>query len=216
MNELRESINKIKRTNNEHIWLAGDFNLPDIDWDIFNNKAGGVVPGLSKQSIDITNDFGLEQVVREPTRINNILDLFFTSNPTLVERSSVVPGISDHDGFPIVIICCKPRIIKQIPLKMYHKADLQALKIDIIKWSDEFRLRDTSVRTVNEMFQEFQNVLESAMNSHVPTKIISKRNQTPWISIRIKRLHTRKQRALNSYKQHLSLSPSLAIARERV
>ena len=32
MNELRESINKIKRTNNEHIWLAGDFNLPDIDW----------------------------------------------------------------------------------------------------------------------------------------------------------------------------------------
>ena len=34
MNELRESINKIKRTNNEHIWLAGDFNLPDIDWDL--------------------------------------------------------------------------------------------------------------------------------------------------------------------------------------
>ena len=30
-NELRESINKIKRTNNEQIWLACDFNLPDID-----------------------------------------------------------------------------------------------------------------------------------------------------------------------------------------
>ena len=144
--------------------------------------------------IDITNDFGLEQVVREPTRINNILYLFFTSNPTLVERSYVVPGISDHDGIPIVIISCKPRIIKQIPRKiyMYHKADLQSLKIDLIKWSDEFKLRDTSVRTVNKMFQEFQNVLESPMNSHIPTKIISKRNQTPWISRRIKRLHKRK------------------------
>ena len=172
MNELRESINKMKRKNNEHIWLAGDFNLPDIDWDLLNTKPGGVAPGLSKQLIGITNDFGLEQVVREPTRINNILDLFFTSNPTLVERSYVVPGISDHDGIPIVIISCKPRIIKQIPRKiyMYHKTDVQALKIDLMKWSDEFKLRDTSVNTVNEMFQEFQTVLESAMNSHIPTK----------------------------------------------
>ena len=79
-----------------------------------------------------------------------------------------MPGISDHDGIPIVIISCKPRIIKQIPRKiyMYHKTDLQALKIDLMKWSDEFKLRDTSVNTVNEMFQEFQTVLESAMNSH--------------------------------------------------
>ena len=125
--------------------VAGDFNLPDIDWDILNTKSGGVVPVLSKQLIDITNDFGLEQVVREPTRINNILYLCFTSNPTLVERSSVVPGICDHDGIPIVIISCKPRIIKQIPRKiyMYHTTDLQALKIDLIKWSDEFKLRDT-------------------------------------------------------------------------
>ena len=126
MNELRESINKIKRTNNEQIWLAGDFNLHDIDWDPLNTKAGAVAPGLSKQLIEIANDFGREQVVREPTRINKILDLFFTSNPTLVERSSVVPGISDHDGIPIVITSCKHRIIKQIPCKiyLYQKADL--------------------------------------------------------------------------------------------
>ena len=74
MNELRESINKIKRTNNEQIWLAGDFNLPDIDWDLINAKPGGVAPGLSKQLIEIANYFGLEQVVRELTRIHNILD----------------------------------------------------------------------------------------------------------------------------------------------
>ena len=140
MNELRESINKIKRTN--------------IDWDLLNTKPGGVSPGLSKQLIDITNDFGLEQVEREPTRINNILDLFFTSNPTLVERSSVVPGISDHDGIPIVIISCKPRIIKQIPRKiyMYHKADLQALKTDLVKWSDEIKLKLRTVHCETGLF----------------------------------------------------------------
>ena len=98
------------------LWLAGEFNLPDIDWDLLNTKPSGVAPGLSKQVIEITNDFGLEQVVREPTRINNILDLFFTSNPTRVERLYVVPGISDHDGIPI--ISCKPRISKQVPRKI--------------------------------------------------------------------------------------------------
>ena len=57
------------------------------------------------------------------------------------------------------------------------------------------------MNTVNEMNTEFQTVLESIMNSHIPTKIISKRNQTPWINRRIKRLHKRKQRAFNTHKQ---------------
>ena len=83
MNELRESIKKIKQTNNEHIWLAGDFNLPDIDWDLLNTKPSRVAAGLSKQVIEITTDFGLKQVVREPTRINNILDLFVYVKPNM-------------------------------------------------------------------------------------------------------------------------------------
>ena len=114
-----------------------------------------------------------------------------------------MPGISDHDGIPIVITSCKHRIIKQIPRKiyLYNKADLQALKIDLIKWSDEFKLRNTSGNTVNEMFQEFQTLLQSAINCNIPTKIISKRNQTPWINRRIKRMHKLKQRAFNSHKQ---------------
>ena len=89
MHELRESIKKIKHSNKKHIWLGGDFNLPDIDWDILGPKPGGNAPGLSKILLVISNDFGLEQIVREPTRINNTLDLFFTTNPTLVERSTI-------------------------------------------------------------------------------------------------------------------------------
>ena len=53
------------------------------------------------------------------------------------------------------------------------------------------------------------------MNSHIPTKIISKRNQTPWISRRIKRLHKRKQRAFNSYKQHRDLASYETFSKQR-
>ena len=47
------------------------------------------------------------------------------------------------------------------------------------------------------------------------TKIISKRNQTPWISRRIKRLHKRKQRAFNSYKQHRDLASYETFSKQR-
>ena len=32
-----------------------------------------------------------------PTRGQNILDLFFTTNSTLVDNVSIIPGLSDHD-----------------------------------------------------------------------------------------------------------------------
>ena len=92
MHELRESINKIKHSNKEHIWL-GDFNIPNIDWDNYSDqKPGGTAPRLSNILLEMYNDFRLEQIVREPTRINNTLDLFLTTNPTLVERSIILPG----------------------------------------------------------------------------------------------------------------------------
>ena len=144
MNELRESLSRIKLTKNSQIWLAGDFNFPDVNWDTLSVKPGGAYVGLSRQMIEIANDFGLEQVVREPTIGKNTLDLFFTTNPTLVERSTVTPGLSDHDGVPLIIISAKPRVIKQRPRKvyLYHKADTNALLSNLRRWSDEFSSRD--------------------------------------------------------------------------
>ena len=204
MNELRESLSRIKLTKNSQIWLAGDFNFPDVNWDTLSVKPGGTYAGLSRQMIEIANDFGLEQVVREPTRGKNTLDLFFTTNPTLVERSTVTPGLSDHDGVPLIIISAKPRVIKQRPRKvyLYHKADTNALLSDLRRWSDEFSSRDLTDTSVNDMYEEFQNSLETAMDSHIPSKIVSKRNQTPWINKRVKRLHKRKQRAYNQYSKN--------------
>ena len=65
-----------------------------------------VIPGspkvnISKELINIAADFGLEQVVDKPSRGNRILDLFFTTTPTLVIKSTVAPGISDHDGIQL-------------------------------------------------------------------------------------------------------------------
>ena len=41
--------------------------------------------------IDIANDFNLTQMVAEPTRQGNILDLLFTSHPDLVDKVYIQP-----------------------------------------------------------------------------------------------------------------------------
>ena len=82
---------------------------------------------------------------------------------------------------------------------MYHKSNTKALTENLLKWSNNF---DMSTKTINEMHTEFQTALNSAINTHIPVKIIAKHHQTLWINIRIKRLHKRKQRTFNTHKIH--------------
>ncbi|WAR10782.1 hypothetical protein MAR_035858 [Mya arenaria] len=45
-----------------------------------------------KKSLELLNGIHLE-----PTRQGNLLDLTFTTNPTLIKTTTNVPGISDYD-----------------------------------------------------------------------------------------------------------------------
>ena len=203
LDALRQSLTKIRQTTNGPVWLAGDFNFPAINWENQTVKPEGPYAILSRQMLNIAQDFGLEQIVREPTRKKNILDLFLTSNPTLVEKSCVVPGISDHDGIPVIVMNTRPKYIKTKPRKVYKygEADIDGLKKELQNWSTEF-IKDTSNQTsVNSMFDQFQKAIESAMEKFIPSKMVTKRNKCPWLTKRVKRLHKRKQRAYNSHKR---------------
>lgn len=54
-------------------------------------------PTYYRQFIETLNDNNLQQIVKAPTRNKYILDLFLTNNDTYINRSSVIPGLSDHD-----------------------------------------------------------------------------------------------------------------------
>ena len=53
-------------------------------------------------------------MVSEPTRGENILDYFLTSNPTRVDDIEIHPGIADHD-LVLINANVKPYEGKQIP-----------------------------------------------------------------------------------------------------
>ena len=79
------------------IWVAGDFNLPDIDW-ITNTFSGNrYLNEINQTLLQIEEDLGLSQTVKFPTRDKSTLELFFTNRPSLLNRCEPIPGISDHD-----------------------------------------------------------------------------------------------------------------------
>ena len=51
-----------------------------------------------------------------------------------------MPGISDHDGIPLVTINLKPKVCNQKPGKvyLYHKGDMDGMKKELEKNSKDF------------------------------------------------------------------------------
>ena len=79
------------------IIIGGDFNQPNVNWTINDIIPGHWASSSTAQALlNIIAEFGLEQLVREPTREKSILDLMLTNNPSVFSSVSVEPGISDH------------------------------------------------------------------------------------------------------------------------
>jgi len=130
-------------------------------------------PSFYRQITEVLNDSNLAHTVSLPTRDSNILDLFFTTNPTLVQRVSILPGISDHDIVQIQvntsakILFQKPRSIS--PYKMANwdgmKQALEAYHQDMLE-SGKY----SSLNAV-QLWDDNHSTLTSLTNKFIPSKL---------------------------------------------
>ncbi len=69
-------------------------------------------------------------MIREPTRGNNILELFLTTDPSQILNIHSIPGISDHDTIPMINTTLKLPRTKAKPHKIYkyQKADWETIE----------------------------------------------------------------------------------------
>ena len=88
--------------------------------------------------LDVTIEHGLSQVHDQPTRDNNLLDLVFTNNPSIVKTSTSIPGISDQ-AMVVTDTDIIPQHIKQKPCKIYifSKANWDKIFDDMYQLSSE-------------------------------------------------------------------------------
>jgi hypothetical protein len=205
--ELRKSLDALpKNANSQHTHLAGDFNAPDIDWDRCSVGPSNKTK-IYQEIIDLTQDQHLEQIQKEPTRENNILDLFFTNKPSLMKTSSVIPGISDHE---MVVVDCdiSPKLNKKKPRKIfkYKNADWDKIKESANKFNETFLEQPSfNNRSIDENWALFKNFIFKSMDKFIPSKMTTSRYNLPWLTTPLKRQIKKKQKLYN--KARSSKSP---------
>jgi hypothetical protein len=177
--------------------LGGDFNCSDIDWSNLHVKSQA--QDVQKAVIDITTNIGMTQVHNEPMRENNLLDLIFTMNPSLIKSSTNIPGISDH-AIIITDMETKPHYQKTTHRKtyIYSKANWNKVKEDPQSLEKELWMGYTNKETSDNIWQTFKKKkLFSSLDENIPSKTIKSNNNLPWINHN----QAKKTKKWNNYKQ---------------
>ena len=88
-------INRLNKllTRSRITFLLGDFNLPLVNWKNMTYPSDGIHDCL----LSFCQQHSLDQLVSEPTRYDNILDLLFVSDPHVVTNYIITPPLSTGD-----------------------------------------------------------------------------------------------------------------------
>ena len=135
--KFSEIIKKVQEillaeSSSKDIILLGDFNFPIIRWP--SSRITGGTRDEQEQAnllLDVIEDNFLDQIVSEPTRKNNILDLVFTNSMSIrgteVIKNSV--EFSDHNTVISTFLTARKEEKGEEPIN-YHESDLPLHKIE--------------------------------------------------------------------------------------
>ena len=201
LDQLNVSLEKIKNPENSIIIVGGDINLPGWDWKNNCLKQGTSYPNLHYKFSSILDDYNLVQLIEEPTRGDNILDLVCTNAPSRVNRTHTLPGIADHDGVYIEIDInpLKPKQ-KQRKVPLYKKADWAKLSSVVDNIYKQLREKCTSA-TTNELWLHFRDGLTDGITKLIPHKLARPNDSFPWISNDIRRLMRKRDKLFTKKKK---------------
>ncbi|XP_076039464.1 uncharacterized protein LOC143024537 [Oratosquilla oratoria] len=168
------------------IIINGDFNLPIIKWDTMTIYGGTAVDRLhSTTLVNLANEFLLKQLINEPTRGENILDLVFTNNEELVNTIDIEDTIlSDHK---LVIVETMlgdigtgnniRKLESFAALNFFHsKVDWNAVNKEIanINWNSELENK-----SINMMVEYILTKLQDICTALIPQKIKRRQKTIP-------------------------------------
>jgi hypothetical protein len=159
---------------------------------------------INKKLTDIVNENDLTQIVREPTRGNNIIDLMLTTNHGLISSVEVHPGMSDHNVI-ITDVNLQTKSAKTKPHRvlLYRKADTDRLNTFIKdKLSEKTRGSHISSADDSENWNYLKRTITEAISKFVPQTTLGGKQHVPWKTTHIKRLIRRRQRRYNAKKHN--------------
>ena len=195
LNQVYEDFTHLKYLSNAYnLWIAGDFNFPDINWNNMSVLGTAYPNNMNKFFIDTIEEISMEQIVDFPPRLDNILDLVFTTHPSLVNKCKPLPGIENHD---IVLIDTSIEVTRsktpRHKIYIWKSANTDEISKVVKHQTDKFML--STFNSIDDMWSNFKNILLNAMGKHVPSKPTSSRPTYPWITTAVRRGINRKNKA---------------------
>ncbi|KAI8506615.1 hypothetical protein Bbelb_160420 [Branchiostoma belcheri] len=202
LDELDRSIGKMgAKINSDNVIILGDFNTPGIKWETTVADNSQAYTGQAEKLLNLMDTHGLFQTVQEPTRNGNLLDLVLVNNPNINEKTTVVPGISDHDMVLVdVNLALKQNRKPKRKVYIRTKADEPAIKKDLMDYATNFHKR-TQDMSVTQKWSDTEDKMKDTMNKHIPSKITSSRYNLPWFNRNLRRHCRKKQRLHNKAKK---------------
>ena len=215
MRFIKDYINDMNESS--QIVLTGDVNFPSIDWSqsSVTSSQGRNIQASATQFLGLLSENLLTQYVNEPTRKSNILDIFCTNNPFLVQSVEVSQtNISDHNIVQITIHI-ETELIKSIPENQerngfsaldFSKANYEAISADVqtIDWAT--LLGDQPLENHPEIINE---TLLEICKCHVPVR--KARTGKPRLLNSLRRKRKRLEARL---KKSFSLTEKMNLERE--
>ena len=183
------------------VLIMGDFNVPNIDWDDKNLKAGA--KPFESLMLDCIDDCYLNQHVRDPTRLRNeqesTLDLIFTREEGDVRNIEIMPPIGGSDHGVVIgdFVCEWKSKIEFKPRRMYYKGKYDKIieGLEKVDWKKEFENKP-----VQECWDMFRKKLEELVAEFIPMTKPRDFNE-PWMNWRIMRIWKRKYFAWRRYTE---------------
>ncbi len=180
------------------IYFLGDYNFPKISWNnsYMNNHI----------FYDAITQLGLFQLVNEPTRQKNILDLILTDSPGFTNEITINPPIKNSDHNTIIfLIDYVDKPINILPRKIYKydKADWDKIRENLknIKWLENLYL----CQDITTMVDFLQNAIYKEMETNIPSFILSNtKRKNPLINYKIKKFIILQKRFYKKYKENLT------------
>ena len=152
--------------------MSGDLHLPNINWNTCTTSPNPQYgKTINEGLLNILNDHSLSQHVKEPTRCNNILDVFLTTYSDIVNSVKVIPGMSDHQA--VVVVYC------------FKKGDMNAVKSDLNTISENIAKSGTSVE---EKWRSLKEQIIETAKKHIHRKTLKEKYNIPWLPRSIKKI----------------------------
>lgn len=209
------AIEDLMRVWTDKVFIIGDFNLPNIDW--FSNDNNDYLPanvssGQAILTLDSLLGLGLSQMIDITNDCGNVLDLVFTSDPSLVSFRIASPNEylskldTKHYPFHLFIECIEFNDCEEDKTEItyaFHKANFRSLSEFIENHEIIRNLNDLD--SVDVLIDGLYAVIYESFEYFVPHRAIRNRNHPPWFNRNLLKLKNRRNKLHKRIKSNVSI-----------